>query len=188
MVLAGLLLESAASISMGLVPRSSRAVFGYLFLRIMQGVGAAFSYTALLADVAERLPTSLGVVMGLQEAVSGIGFMVGPPLGGVMYVAAGGLDRGGMWLPFAVMGSGLLLGIPIIPLGMPASRRAASSAEHAGGGISSGQLLRLVAGNRSVLNAVACTVITGIAFGFVLPTLEPHLRARSQRLQPVPHL
>lgn len=57
---------------MGFVPRQPDTVSVFILLRILQGVGAAGSYTALLAYVAERFPQHLGMIMGLQEAVAGV--------------------------------------------------------------------------------------------------------------------
>lgn len=168
----GLVLESVAAVAMGFVPR---VVWVYLLLRILQGTGSAGAYTALLAYAAERFPAMLGSVMGLQEAVAGVGYMIGPPLGGLMYAA------GSFYMPFLVMGLGLLLGLPLVPLAAPPVSQSRGAEALAGHGsappVSMSTLLRLMLSNSSVLNAVACTVVTGIGFGFVMPTLGPHLHS-----------
>lgn len=71
MLVAGLIVESFAACLMGFVPRERGTVSVFILLRILQGIGAAGSYTALLAYVAERFPQHLGMIMGLQEAVAG---------------------------------------------------------------------------------------------------------------------
>jgi MFS family permease len=195
----GLLLEACTAAAMGAVPVRPHAAWAYLALRCAQGAGAALSYTALLAFAAERFRGSLATVIGIQEAVAGVGYMLGPPVGGVLFAL------GGFPLPFVAMGAGLLAALPLLPSALPensgideaadtcsdggdagARARAAAAqpcapeahahtlgSQHAAAS-SSSSFLR-VAMLPPVLNAAAVTLLAGVAFGFVGPTLAPHL-------------
>ena len=187
MLLLGVVLESATAAAMGLVPVRRGAGWAYLALRCAQGAGSALSYTALLAFCAERFKQQLATVIGIQEAISGVGFMIGPVIGGALF------SVGGFAAPFAAMGVGLLASLPLLPFALP--RRDASvvpieAALVPPGGHLSGdeaddyaaasprlppltfrQVLRVPA----VLDAAAVTLLAGVAFGFVGPTLAPHL-------------
>lgn len=170
---------------MGLVPVRRGAGWAYLALRCAQGAGSALSYTALLAFCAERFAQQLATVIGIQEAVSGVGFMIGPVIGGALFAV------GGFAAPFAAMGVGLLASLPLLPFALPRRDASAVPIEAAlvppGGAFLSSdddaaasphppaltfrQVLRVPA----VLDAAAVTLLAGVAFGFIGPTLAPHL-------------
>ncbi len=200
MLVLGLLLEAAAAAAMGAVPVRPHAGWAFLLLRCAQGTGAALSYTALLAFAAERFAGALATVVGIQEAVSGVGYMIGPPLGGALYTL------GGFALPFAVMGAGLLAALPLLPAALPSDAAACGADEDgcgAGGAGGAGGAapgaapgaararaaaaaaaelsapppprFLAVAALPPVANAAAVTLLAGVAFGFVAPTLAPHL-------------
>ncbi len=66
----------------------STSVAGFLLGRILQGVGsqgANASSIALIMEVSERLQADMGVI----EFVWGLGYMIGPPIGGVAFHFAG---------------------------------------------------------------------------------------------------
>jgi len=188
----GVLLEALSAAAMGMVAVSPSAGGAYLCLRALQGCGAALSYCALLAWCADRFRGGLATVVGLQEAVAGVGFMVGPPLGGWLYAA------GGFRLPFIVMGAGLLVALPLLPLALPSSTEDAEAEEtpalgvappHGASHLSDSQAAQpafvqrppvtflAVARLPPVLNACCVTLLAGLGFGFIGPTLAPHLRS-----------
>ena len=185
------MLEAVAAVAMGLVPIAPGAGVIYLLLRIAQGTGAALSYTALLASCADRFRGGLATLVGLQEAVAGVGYMVGPPIGGGLYAV------GGFRLPFVVMGLGLVVCLPLLPFALPASAPGDEDehAEVAGGGGTAAEAIgessssplpgfvqhpelsfMAVARLPAVMNASLVTLLAGLAFGFIGPTLAPHLR------------
>jgi MFS family permease len=187
----GIVLEAIAAVVMGCVPTTPGSGAIYLLLRCAQGTGAALSYTALLASCADRFRGGLATLVGLQEAVAGVGFMVGPPIGGGLYAL------GGFRLPFVVMGVGLLVCLPLLPWALPRVERELTEASGAGGQPvtegaaatpSSGATLlpgfvqhpelsfMAVARLPAVLNASLVTLLAGLAFGFIGPTLAPHLQ------------
>jgi MFS family permease len=187
----GIVLEAVAAVAMGLVPIAPGAAVIYLFLRVAQGTGAALSYTALLASCADRFRGSLATLVGLQEAVAGVGYMVGPPIGGGLYAV------GGFRLPFIVMGLGLVICLPLLPFALPAAEPGNEDGHEAGGGASTAAAVAIgessssplpgfvqhpelsfmaVARLPAVMNASLVTLLAGLAFGFIGPTLAPHLR------------
>ena len=184
----GIVLEAVAAVAMGLVPIAPGAGLVYLLLRVAQGTGAALSYTALLASCADRFRGGLATLVGLQEAVAGVGYMVGPPLGGGLNAA------GGVRLPFNVMGLGLVVCLPLLPFALPASAEgdedqavagpaaageltAESSSSPLPGFVQHPELsFMAVARLPAVMNASLVTLLAGLAFGFIGPTLAPHLR------------
>lgn len=104
----------------------ARAPWLLFSARALQGVASAVPWTVGPALIAELFPAERrGRAMGLTQSGSGIGMLLGPPLGGVLYAA------GGYLLPFAVTaGASLLLTLafavvlrhsPLRPEPMPAS-------------------------------------------------------------------
>eukprot|EP00947_MAST-08B_sp_MAST-8B-sp1_P002192 g2192.t1 len=63
--------------------------------RSVQGLGAAGILVAGTAMLSAQFPTRTGAMMGMQGAVGGIGFMLGPLLGGFLYELGGGGGDGG---------------------------------------------------------------------------------------------
>ena len=180
MLLLGVLLESAAAAAMGAVPVRRGAGGAYLLLRCLQGAGSALSYTALLAFCAERFAKQLATVIGIQEAIAGVGFMVGPVIGGALFTL------GGFPAPFVAMGIGLLAALPLLPFALPRRDAAAARAGAPVPGGSEGSAatadatphaltFREVLRVPAVLDAAAVTLLAGVAFGFVGPTLAPQL-------------
>lgn len=133
----------------------------------------------------------MGEVLGLEESVAGVGYMIGPLLGSVLY------NMGGFSLPFVVTGTIYLLAL--IPFFMRPSRASphhpqlqdiCTSAEEDTDGDGDGgadteqdgpevrrkSTLWLVLTNTGVLTAYSVSTMTGIAIGFFSPNLQDHLR------------
>jgi len=94
MMTGGLAILGASSILFG----CSSASWMFYFFRFFQGVGSSFFDTAFLSLLTALFSENIGAVMGLQETVAGVGFMIGPPIGSFFY------NIGGFDLPFIVMG------------------------------------------------------------------------------------
>jgi MFS family permease len=143
----GILLEAVTAAAMGFLspsPQNARWIgVVYLVLRVAQGSGAALSYTALLAYCSDRFGGDgggLGTLIGFQEGVAGVGFMIGPVVGSVLFdqfgLPTGGFCDADAWcsqpaacgaktgftVPFVVMGAGLLAVLPCIPWALPEGR------------------------------------------------------------------
>ncbi len=85
-------------------------------LRAVQGVGTACMFTASFTILAGAFPKSVGVVTGVLEVFSGVGFMIGPAIGGGLYA------KGGFRLPFWVTGLALALSTLLVAVVLPAAR------------------------------------------------------------------
>ncbi|XP_052763725.1 MFS-type transporter SLC18B1-like [Mya arenaria] len=128
--------------------------------RSVEALGCSALVTALFAVLAHEFPDNVITVMGLLETSSGLGMMVGPPIGGALY------ELGGYGLPFFVMGSLVIVCGSVTAYAMPP--------------ISDGS--KLYEGSIFALLKSPLVIITfinisagSVALGFMDPTLAPHL-------------
>jgi MFS family permease len=99
----GSLFSAAASVKLGI----------HFIARAIQGAGCAAVVVPGSAFVADKFPIHIGSVIGLQMAFEGLGFMIGPPLGGILFSL-------GFPVPFFSMGGAtLLLALAVAFLRMP---------------------------------------------------------------------
>ena len=80
----------------------------FLATRAVQGFGAACANLAIFAIISENFSNTLGKVMGFNEVIIGVGFMMGPVVGSLLYAA------GGFSLPFMVAAGFLLVSFPVV--------------------------------------------------------------------------
>eukprot|EP01045_Picozoa_sp_COSAG04_P021040 COSAG04_NODE_2222_length_4500_cov_4.688480_4_plen_273_part_00 len=73
-------------------------VLVFTALRLLQGAGAALVMTCIFADLSDAFPTRKGAVLGMANGCDGLGWALGPPLGGLLFVL------GGFRLPFIILG------------------------------------------------------------------------------------
>jgi len=79
------------------------------FLRAIAGFADAAGWGAVLTILLKLFPTKVAVIMSYTEGFFGVGFMIGPALGALLY------NWGGFILPFAVVGSiGILVACSMI--------------------------------------------------------------------------
>ena len=90
-------------------------LFSFL-LRTVAGVGASFSRTALISILSVMYPDHVSVIFGILEFASGIGLMIGPFLGGLLY------SIGGFKIPFIVTGSFVWLMLGFVMIALPRNR------------------------------------------------------------------
>ncbi|XP_067057633.1 MFS-type transporter SLC18B1-like isoform X1 [Acropora muricata] len=161
---AGLFLCSGSQILFGFVSMLPKGVVFVVFcflLRIVMAFGGAAADTASFAIVAGEFGSNIGVVTGAMETFTGLGFMLGPPLGGVLYSA------GGFKLPFIVMGGVLLAIVPVVMIILPMDKNTVQKKK--------GALFQ-------VLKIPGITVIgfsvlvSGIVLGFLDPTFAPYMK------------
>ncbi|KAJ7356271.1 hypothetical protein OS493_026028 [Desmophyllum pertusum] len=122
-LICGLIAESIALFLFGLCELLSDAsAFSTLclVLRITSAIGGAALETATFSIALEEFPDDLAVVTGVMETFTGVGFAMGPALGGLLYAA------GGFKLPFIVMGCLMIAVTPIFFLTL-AKNQAGSS-------------------------------------------------------------
>ncbi|XP_072042155.1 MFS-type transporter SLC18B1-like [Amphiura filiformis] len=135
-------------------------VFCYV-VRSLEAVGAAASITAAMAIVANAFPDNVAVVMGWLEVFSGLGFAVGPPLGGALY------QLGGYKLPFIVQG-GIVILILVVNIFLLPGQDSNSSKEMG----SFRALFRIPA----VWPLSFAILVGSAALSFLDPTLSLHLQ------------
>ncbi|KAL3889994.1 hypothetical protein ACJMK2_002303, partial [Sinanodonta woodiana] len=129
-------------------------------VRSVEALGCSAFVTALFAIVAYEFPAYSTTVIGSLETFSGLGLMVGPPIGGALY------ELGGFGLPFFVLGSMVIVtGLSVAAI-MPTINH--------GQKLYDGSVLTLL---KSPLVLVTLLVITSCSstLGFMDPTLADHL-------------
>ena len=158
----------------------AHALAAFLVLRFLQGLGEAAQSTTLLAYASDAfgLRRVLGAAMGWQETAAGLGFVLGPAVGGALAGAAG------FPAPFILIGLAILSLLLLLPSALPAppgSRQGHGDvASLAAAAVAPPTHTAPLPPWRSFLsfdfvNAGAGTVLMGTAFGTIVPTLAPHL-------------
>ncbi|KRY53370.1 MFS-type transporter SLC18B1 [Trichinella britovi] len=132
-------------------------------VRVVEALGNAAFLTASLALAVQTLPDNFASIIGVLETFSGIGYTVGPPLGGFLY------DLGGFDLPLWSLGVvlifTLILSLLIIPEQHDNARR---------GQLHMTSLLRVPL----VLVEIISITFTAASMSFIDPTLEEHLKEK----------
>lgn len=78
-------------------------------MRMLQGVGAALEEASAYVLIFNIAPLErVSLFTGMVEVSTGLGYMLGAPLGGLLFSA------GGFAAPFCLLGSALLLGLPVL--------------------------------------------------------------------------
>ncbi|RUS77196.1 hypothetical protein EGW08_015023, partial [Elysia chlorotica] len=106
MFVAGISVGGACSILFGLLnkcPSGELFVIMCFACRTVEALGIAGLLTASFAIISNEFPNHVATVFGTLETASGIGLMVGPAIGGLLY------QIGGYGPPFYVVGSLILL-------------------------------------------------------------------------------
>jgi MFS family permease len=105
-VLRGGLTLNAAGVALfgcaALIENINISVVMFFIARGIQGCGCAGVVVSASAFAAANFPAHLGKVIGMQMACEGLGFMIGPPLGGLLFLF-------GFEWPFLVMSTIALL-------------------------------------------------------------------------------
>ncbi|KAM9355532.1 MFS-type transporter SLC18B1 isoform 2-T3 [Pholidichthys leucotaenia] len=109
MLIAGLFVSSGCTIMFGLL---DRAPAGPIFIslcfivRSIDAVGFAAAMTSTFAMTAKIFPNNVATVLGGLEIFTGLGLIVGPPVGGWFYQSFG------YEVPFLLLGCLLLIMVP----------------------------------------------------------------------------
>jgi MFS family permease len=115
-MIGGIALVGCSTIFIGMTPDLTRHEVQPLVVvmtgaRILQGIGLSCSQLATFAMLSDSFPAHRGLVSGSAISAIGLGWAIGPPIGGVLYVI------GGFRLPFVVMGAiPLCLLCPLVTL------------------------------------------------------------------------
>jgi|APGre2960657444_1045066.scaffolds.fasta_scaffold00750_8 MFS family permease len=131
-------------------------------MRVFQGLGSAATETASYAIAATLFPDNVTYVLGILEVANGLGYVIGPPLGGILYNIS-------PMLPFLVVG---LLPVPVLcALFHLLPRTLGESSEPSDWG-----KLRACLSRRGVVLVCAASVLGEGSFAFVEPVLEVYLQ------------
>lgn len=109
MLVGGLFVSSGCTILFGLLDRvPSGACFISLcfIIRSVDALGFAAAMTSSFAVSAKVFPNNIATVLGSLEIFTGLGLILGPPIGGWLYQSLG------YELPFMALGGFLLLMVP----------------------------------------------------------------------------
>ncbi|KAK9879737.1 hypothetical protein WA026_006797 [Henosepilachna vigintioctopunctata] len=131
-------------------------------IRGLEALGAGAYSTAGYVIIVNVFPDHAGTVRGLLETFVGMGMSAGPAIGGLLFAV------GGFGLPFYVVGFITIVIAPMNIYLIPSFEK--YTIERKGGSFT--KLLQLP----SVLVTCLILVVVAATWGFLDPTLEPHLR------------
>ncbi|XP_067398348.1 MFS-type transporter SLC18B1-like isoform X3 [Emydura macquarii macquarii] len=110
MFVAGMFVSGCVTILFGILDKAPDGpVFvGLCFLvRAMDAIGFAAAMTASFSILANTFPNNIATVMGSLETFTGLGLVLGPPLGGFLYQSFG------YEVPFIALGCLVLILVPL---------------------------------------------------------------------------
>ncbi|XP_046668972.1 MFS-type transporter SLC18B1-like [Homalodisca vitripennis] len=131
-------------------------------LRITESLGSTAALVAAFSITAAVFPQSIGTTFATLEVFYGVGYIVGPTIGGIFFAL------GGFKLPFFVNGLAMLLFALFIAYILPPLHL--DNRPKSGAGV-----LDFLKVPGVLLNSAA-VVATTISMGYYSATLEPHLR------------
>ncbi|XP_042546351.1 MFS-type transporter SLC18B1 [Dipodomys spectabilis] len=110
MFIAGIFVSGAVTVLFGVLdqlPDGPIFIAMCFLVRIVDAISFSAAITASNAILAKAFPNNLATVLGSLEVFSGLGFILGPPLGGFLYQSFG------YSIPFTFLGCIVLLMIPL---------------------------------------------------------------------------
>ncbi|XP_022912884.1 MFS-type transporter SLC18B1-like [Onthophagus taurus] len=131
-------------------------------IRGTEALGASAYSTAGYVLVINIFPKNGGVVRGILETFVGLGMSVGPAMGGLLFAI------GGFGLPFYVVG---MISVMVAPINF----YVLSTSDDYKVEVQSGSYLNILK-LPSVIITCCVVVVVSATWGFLDPTLEPHLR------------
>ncbi|KAL1526197.1 hypothetical protein AB1Y20_014923 [Prymnesium parvum] len=166
----GLLCVSASTICFAgasIVP-SGWAFYNFcLIMRLLQGVGSALEETAAYAIIADVEPDRVSLFLGICEISTGVGYMIGPPLGGLLF------SIGGFSLPFLVLGLMLLPTAALMYTYLPLDRIGTKDNEST---VVKDVPLRALLRNPQIVVIGVTAMLANSDYAFLEPTLGDHSR------------
>lgn len=127
LLLAGIVLFTAASLACGIAP----TLLLLIAARVAQGLGAAVMLALTMAMVGDAIPTEhAGSAMGLLGTMSAIGTTLGPSLGGILIAAFGWRTIFLVNVPLGILN--LILAHRYLPVDRPASKTGRTGRDHLG--------------------------------------------------------
>jgi len=173
----GIVLVSASTILFaGATMMPDGSLFGSycLIMRLLQGVGSAMEETAAYAIIADLDPENISFYLGITEISTGLGYMVGPALGGWLY------SIGGFTMPFLVLGTLLLPTAAIIYFHVPAEMFRVNKELDGKTELTIRALMR----NPQVMIIAIASMLANSDYAFLEPTLGDHATANKVATSP----
>ncbi|XP_022239255.1 MFS-type transporter SLC18B1-like isoform X2 [Limulus polyphemus] len=163
--LTGVFFSGVSNILFGLLVLVESNIVFQVFcfvVRSFEALGAAAFTTASYTIILEMFPDDVGTVFGFTETFVGVGLCLGPVIGGGLY------SLGGYGLPFYILGSLVIVNIPVcwyVMGDLPGSNKTIKSESYK-------NLLTIP----SVIAVCVVIIVSSQSQGFLDPTLEPHVR------------
>ncbi|NXG28465.1 S18B1 protein, partial [Dromaius novaehollandiae] len=110
MFVAGMFVSGCVTILFGMldkVPSGTVFISLCFLVRAMDAISFAAAMTASFSSLAKAFPNNIATVMGSLEIFTGLGLVLGPPLGGFLYQSFG------YEIPFITLGSLVLVLVPV---------------------------------------------------------------------------
>uniref|UniRef100_A0A1B6CFK8 Major facilitator superfamily (MFS) profile domain-containing protein n=1 Tax=Clastoptera arizonana TaxID=38151 RepID=A0A1B6CFK8_9HEMI len=133
-------------------------------LRMSESLGSTSALVAAFSITADRFPDTVATTFATLEVFYGIGYIVGPSIGGFLF------SIGGFKLPFVVNGMALFFTAIIIMYLLPKVE-----SERKTKGETPADMMSILKIPAVLLNSF-CVVGTSLSMGFYTAILEPHLR------------
>ncbi|XP_029452441.1 MFS-type transporter SLC18B1 isoform X2 [Rhinatrema bivittatum] len=116
MFVAGMFVSGVATILFGMLdkaPEGPAFIVLCFVVRSVDAMGFGASTTASFSILAKTFPNNVATVLGILEIFTGLGIVLGPPLGGFLYQSFG------YEVPFLAVGCLVLLMVPLNTLILP---------------------------------------------------------------------
>uniref|UniRef100_A0ABM5G4Q5 MFS-type transporter SLC18B1 isoform X1 n=2 Tax=Pogona vitticeps TaxID=103695 RepID=A0ABM5G4Q5_9SAUR len=110
MFVSGMFVSGCATILFGMLDRAPDGpiFIGLCFLtRAVDAIGFSAAITASFSILAKAFPNNIATVLGSLEIFTGLGLVLGPPIGGFLYQSFG------YEVPFLVLGCAVLILVPL---------------------------------------------------------------------------
>jgi len=132
-------------------------------MRLLQGIGSALEETAMYAIIADLDSEHVTFYLGICEISTGLGYMIGPPLGGFLFSA------GGFAMPFVVLGLAVAPAAVLLHRFMPPEAYRLSKGED-----KSDVSMRSLMRNPQVMVIAVAAMLANSDYAFLEPTLGDH--------------
>ncbi|KAL7644688.1 UNVERIFIED_CONTAM: hypothetical protein RMT77_004229 [Armadillidium vulgare] len=132
-------------------------------IRFVEATGTASFVIAAFSIIGKEFPQNVGATFAMLESSFGMGLIVGPAVGGILY------EMGGFKLPFIVIGCSLSIPALLICVLLPKPKEDENRTES-----SKGMLCFLQ--EPPILLSATTIFLSAVSIGFVTATLEPHLQ------------
>ena len=167
----GLTIEGCTAIIFGLlhhVEDGSSFITLSTLVRIVQGFGWMGNHISTMTLGFRHYPNSFILVFSMIQFFIGLATSVGPAIGGILF------NMGGYVMPFAVIGGCLLMCACVTFLVLPSNIQACSVTNISDNNVSRG--FQMILKSKMAILALIVELCATTTTGFLMTTLEPHLR------------